>query len=155
VASRDGSLHALLQRANAVTETLASRDAQVAKLISDSNLILQTVYDQRVVVHRLLVDTAAVSRQLAGLVRENRAIIGPALRNLDQTLAILQRNQDNLDETIHLAAPFIRDFTDVLGNGRWFETVLWNLPGGLKNGCLNQVAGQTICPPVSPIGASR
>lgn len=151
IASRDNELHALLSRANGVTQTLASRDAQVAKLINDSNLILQTVYEQRTVVHRLLVDTAAVSKQLAALVRENRAVIGPALNNLHQTLRILQRNQDSLDETIHLAAPFIRDFTDVLGNGRWFETVLWNLPGGLVNGCTT-LGGTKFCP---PLGANR
>ena len=147
IASRDNELHALLSRANGVTQTLASRDAQVAKLINDSNLILQTVYEQRTVVHKLLVDTAAVSKQLAALVRENRAVIGPALNNLHQTLRILQRNQSNLDQTIHLAAPFIRDFTDVLGNGRWFETVLWNLPGGLVNGCTT-LGGTKFCPPL-------
>lgn len=157
IASRDEALHQLLQRTNGVTATLASRDAEVAKLINDSNLILQTVYQQRAVVHRLLVDTSGVSRQLSGLVRENRAVIGPALHNLGKTLSILQRNQDNLDQTIHLAAPFIRDFTDVLGNGRWFETVLWNLPGGLSSGCLD-AAGAKVCPPLSAVssrGGSR
>ena len=154
IASRNDELQALLSHANGVTQTLASRDAEVAKLIGDSNLILQTVYEQRTVIHRLLVDTSAVSQQLAGLVRENSAVLKPALDNLHQTLAILQRNQDNLDETIHLAAPFIRDFTDVLGNGRWFETVLWNLPGGLVNGCV-KLGGTKICPPLSASGASR
>jgi phospholipid/cholesterol/gamma-HCH transport system substrate-binding protein len=154
IASRDTALHALLARANTVTQTLASRDAQVAALINDSNLVLQTVYQQRAVIHQLLIDTAAVSKQLSGLVRENRAIIGPALRNLNKTLRILQRNQDNLDQTIHLAAPFIRDFTDVLGNGRWFETVLWNLPAGVASeGCI-KYAGQKICPPGAAAGGT-
>jgi phospholipid/cholesterol/gamma-HCH transport system substrate-binding protein len=146
IASRDSQLHILLSRANSVTNTLASRDAEIAKLINDSNLILQTVYEQRAVIHRLLVDTSRVSRQLSGLVRENRAIIGPALRNLEKTLAILERNQDSLDQTIHLAAPFIRDFTDVLGNGRWFETTLWNLPGGVADSCI-KLNGTKLCPP--------
>jgi phospholipid/cholesterol/gamma-HCH transport system substrate-binding protein len=149
IASRDQALKALLDRANSVTGTLAARDAQVAQLIDDSNLVLKTVYNQRVVVHQLLVHTAEVSRQLSGLVRENRAVIGPALANLDKTLTILRRNQDDLDATIHLAAPFIRDFTDVLGNGRWFETVLWNLPGSASNACL-KLAGQDLCPPLPP-----
>jgi phospholipid/cholesterol/gamma-HCH transport system substrate-binding protein len=151
IASRDNQLHQLLADANTVTNTLAQRNAEIAKLINDSNLILQTVYQQRVVIHNLLVDTTAVSKQLSGLVRDNRAIIGPALANLEQTLVILQRNQDNLDQAIHLTAPFIRDFTDVLGNGRWFESVLWNLPGGAAQGCLD-VAGQKVCP---PFGAKR
>ena len=155
IASRDNQLKALLADANTVTNTLAQRNAEIAKLISDSNLILQTVYQQRAVIHNLLVDTAAVSKQLSGLVRDNRAIIGPALANLEQTLVILQRNQDNLDQAIHLSAPFIRDFTDVLGNGRWFETVLWNLPGGVAGqGCV-KVAGQTICPPTASSGGKR
>jgi len=155
IASRDSQLSQLLADANTVTNTLAARDAEVAKLINDSNLILGTVYQQRVVIHNLLVDTSAVANQLAGLVRENRAIIGPALANLEQTLTILQRNQDNLDETIHLAAPFIRDFTDVLGNGRWFETVLWNLPGGLTQGCLKVTGGPDVCPPLTTSGAKK
>lgn len=153
IASRNDQLQQLLSNANGVTQTLAARDAEVAKLINDSNLILQTVYQQRTVVHQLLVDTSAVSQQLAALVKENSAVLKPALANLHQTLAILQRNQDNLDETIHLAAPFIRDFTDVLGNGRWFETVLWNLPGGLSNGCA-VIGGTKFCP-FSTTGASR
>jgi phospholipid/cholesterol/gamma-HCH transport system substrate-binding protein len=155
IASRDAQLTQLLHDANTVTQTLAQRDTEVAKLINDSNLILATVYQQRAVIHNLLVDTSAVAKQLSGLVRENRAIIGPALANLEQTLAILQRNQDNLDATIHLAAPFIRDFTDVLGNGRWFETVLWNLPGGLTQGCLQVTGGPTVCPPLSASGAKK
>lgn len=147
VASRDDALRALLDRANGVTRTLAARDTQVAQLINDSNLVLQMVYEQRAVIHQLLVDTTRVSRQLSGLVQENRAIIGPALRNLDKTLTILKRNQDSLDATIHLAAPFIRDFTDVLGNGRWFETTLWNLPGGVaSDGCI-KLGGNQLCPP--------
>jgi len=155
IASRDTQLSKLLADANTVTNTLAARDAEVAKLINDSNLILDTVYQQRAVIHNLLVDTSAVAKQLSGLVQENRAIIGPALANLEQTLTILQRNQDNLDETIHLAAPFIRDFTDVLGNGRWFETVLWNLPGGLTQGCLQVSGGPDVCPPFASPGAKR
>jgi len=155
IASRDTQLTQLLADANTVTNTLAARDAEVAKLINDSNLVLTTVYQQRAVIHNLLVDTSAVAKQLSGLVRENRAIIGPALANLETTLTILQRNQDNLDETIHLAAPFIRDFTDVLGNGRWFETVLWNLPAGLGQACVNVTGGPDVCPPLTTAGAKR
>jgi phospholipid/cholesterol/gamma-HCH transport system substrate-binding protein len=152
IASRDEQIKALLRDANTVTQTLAQRDAQIAQLINDSNLILQTVYQQRAVIHDLLVQTTAVSQQLEGLVKENQSVLGPALRRLHGTLDILQRNEDNLDATIHLTAPFIRDFTDVLGNGRWFETTLWNLPTAPAQACL-KVAATTICPP--GIGASR
>jgi phospholipid/cholesterol/gamma-HCH transport system substrate-binding protein len=136
IASRNAQLTALLGHTNVVSNTLATHDAQIAKLINDSNLILDTVNQQRNVIHKLLVDTSALSHQLTGLVADNQAIIGPALNNLHGTLAILRANQTKLDETLHLVAPFVRDFTDTLGNGRWFETVIANIasvgPSGPK-----------------------
>jgi phospholipid/cholesterol/gamma-HCH transport system substrate-binding protein len=127
IASRNTELQALFSRANSVTNTLSQHDAQVAKLINDSNLILRTVDQQRAVIHRLLIDTTALSKQLTGLVAENRAVIGPALTQLNGTLGILKSHQQQLDQTVHLVAPFVRDFTDTLGNGRWFETVIHNI----------------------------
>jgi phospholipid/cholesterol/gamma-HCH transport system substrate-binding protein len=127
IASRDAELKALLGKANVVTNTLATHDAQIAKLINDSNLILHTLDQQRAVIHSLLVHTSAVAKQLTQLVAENRAVIGPALNQLHGTLAILKSHQRQLDQTLHLVAPFVRDFTDTLGNGRWFETVIHNI----------------------------
>jgi phospholipid/cholesterol/gamma-HCH transport system substrate-binding protein len=137
VASRDSQLQSLLARANSVTNTIATHDAQITKLIDDSNQILQTVSQQRAVIHNLLVDTSALAKQLTGLVADNEKVIGPALTQLKGTLNILRANQKQLDQTLHLAAPFVRDFTDTLGNGRWFETTITNLTnaaGGLKLG---------------------
>jgi phospholipid/cholesterol/gamma-HCH transport system substrate-binding protein len=148
IASRNDALQSLLHDANNVTTTLASRDVQIARLINDSNLILRTLDQQRTVIHQLLIDTSSVANQLAGLVKDNRAVIGPALKNLKGTLDILNKNQTNLQETLHLAAPFVRDFTDVVGNGRWFETVLYNLgPSLAATGCVD-LGGSKICPPL-------
>ncbi|HVU61621.1 MAG TPA: MCE family protein [Mycobacteriales bacterium] len=127
IASRNNQLTSLLGKANDVTTTIASHDDEITKLIDDSSLILQTISQQRAVVHQLLVSTAALAHQLTGLVAENRKLIGPALAKLDGTLRILRANQRALDETLHLAAPFVRDFTDTLGTGRWFESTLTNL----------------------------
>ena len=127
IASRDAELKTLLSRSNVVTNTLATHDAQIAQLINDSNLILHTVDQQRQVIHSLLIHTSALSKQLTSLVAENRSVIGPALNQLHGTLAILKSHQRQLDQTIHLISPFVRDFTDTLGNGRWFETVIHNI----------------------------
>lgn len=130
IASRDSELRSLLDKANGVTGTLEAHDAQIARLISDSNLILTTVKQQRAVIHDLLVHTAALAQQLTGLVADNRAVIGPALDHLHSTLQLLRQHQTQLREVLHLAAPFARDFTDTLGNGRWFETIVSNLTNG-------------------------
>jgi phospholipid/cholesterol/gamma-HCH transport system substrate-binding protein len=74
-----------------------------------------------------------LSEQLTGLVRDNRAQIRPALQNLKNVLATLRANQENLDRSIELLAPFVRVFANTIGNGRWFDTYVQNLvpvPGG-------------------------
>jgi phospholipid/cholesterol/gamma-HCH transport system substrate-binding protein len=134
IASRNTELQTLFSRANSVTNTLSQHDAQVAKLINDSNLILRTVDQQRTVIHQLLIHTSALAKQLTGLVADNQAVIGPALRQLNGTLSILKSHQTQLDQTVHLVAPFVRDFTDTLGNGRWFETVIHNIADVGPNG---------------------
>lgn len=145
ISSRNDQIRSLLSATNNVTGTLASRDAQVTKLINDSNLILQTVQQQASVIHRLLIDTTRVSKQLTGLVADNENVLGPALAHIQTTLHILTVNQADLRQSIRLAAPFVRDFTDVLGNGRWFETILPNLPSGLANSCITLTGGTPVC----------
>jgi phospholipid/cholesterol/gamma-HCH transport system substrate-binding protein len=154
IASRNQQLQTLLSDSATVTSTLAARDTQVASLITDSNKVLDTVYEQRQVIHSLLIHTRQVSDQLAGLVKDNEKILGPALTSLQGTLKILNDNQTALDQSLHLAAPFIRNFTDILGNGRWFETVVANLgPSLLTTSCIN-TGGVALCPPGASTGTS-
>lgn len=127
VASRDAQISDLLTHAQNVTGELAARDAEVRKLIDDGALILQTVDQQAAVIHALLVNSSSLATQLTGLVQENRTVIGPALGNLQSVIAILQKDQGQLVNSIHLLAPFVRDFTNTLGNGEWFDTFVSNL----------------------------
>ncbi|MFL6241382.1 MAG: MCE family protein [Actinomycetes bacterium] len=128
VASRDTQLQTLLSSANDVTGVLASRDTQVQSLIDDGDLLLKVVEQRRAQIHALLLDTAKLAQQLIGLVRDNQAQLNPALAHLHTVVTILQRNQDNLDQGIQVLAPFVRDFANTLGNGGWFDTVVYNTP---------------------------
>ena len=133
VASRDDQLRELLDHANGVTGVLAARNEELVSLLSDGDLLLQELQQRRADIHRLLVSTVTLSQQLTGLVRDNRAAIRPALANLEQVLATLRANQDNLDRSIRLLAPFVRVFANTIGNGRWFDTYIQNIvpfPGG-------------------------
>ena len=127
VASRDAQLRELLQHANGVTGVLADRNKELVSLLTDGDLLLQELRKRRADIHTLLVSTVTLSQQLTGLVRENRAAIGPALANLKNVLATLEANQANLDRSIRLVAPFVRVFANTTGNGRWFDTYIQNL----------------------------
>ena len=41
---------------------------------------------------------------------------------------MLNKNQQNLDNSLRLMAPFYRVFANTLGNGPWFDTYIQNLP---------------------------
>lgn len=133
VASRDDQLRELLDHADGVTGVLSNRNKELVTLLADGDLLLQELSRRREDIHTLLVSTATLSDQLTALVRENRKQIGPTLRNLGNVLGTLQANQDSLDRSIRLLAPFVRVFANTTGNGPWFDTYVQNLapvPGG-------------------------
>ena len=127
IASRDDRLKALLDHSRGVTQVLAARDRDLIGFTSDSNLILQEVTARRQAIHRLLTTTTTLSEQLISLTRENRATLAPALAHLHSVVLVLRKNQDNLDRSINQLAPFVRLFGNNLGNGRWFDTFVYNL----------------------------
>lgn len=145
VASQDNQISQLLGHAKDVTGELAARDAQIKLLINDGSLILQTIDEQAAVIHALLVNSAALATQLSALVQENQAVITPALTNLHSVISILQADQSDLVNSFHLLAPFVRDFTNTLGNGEWFDTYVANLANP-SNDCLELETGSSCLP---------
>lgn len=124
VASRDAALRELLHRARNVTEVLASRDKEFVKLLKDGNKLLAEVKARRSEIHTLLVATRKLSDQLSGLVSDNQQQLEPALKELRGVVATLQRNRDNLTASIRGVAPFLEAFSNVVGNGRWFDSYI-------------------------------
>ena len=121
ISSRDAELSQLLANTNVVSTTLANRDAQFQKLLSDGNLLLETLQAKRDAVSGLLTGTQQLSIQLEGLVNDNQAKLTPALTDLKVVMDILAQNQADLNRGLADLAPFVRLFTNTVGNGRWFD----------------------------------
>jgi phospholipid/cholesterol/gamma-HCH transport system substrate-binding protein len=134
IASRDAQLQTLLRHANGVTTVLAARDTEFVALVRDGNLLLVEVQKRRAAIHRLLVSTSALSVQLIGLVQDNQTQLRPALQQLGGVVAVLRRNEQSLSKSIQLLGPFVRGFTNVVGNGRWFDAYIANLCGPVVGG---------------------
>jgi phospholipid/cholesterol/gamma-HCH transport system substrate-binding protein len=122
VADRDAELRTLLTRARKVTAVLATRDEEFRKLVTDGEALLTEVSKRRDAIHKLLVGTDDLATQLSGLVADNRTQLAPALQKLREVVAILQRNRDDLEQTIQRMGPFVTAFANVVGNGRWFDS---------------------------------
>ena len=69
-------------------------------------------------------------------------------------VGILQKNQVNIDKGLQVLAPFVRDFANTLGNGRWFEGYICGLlPPPTKVGIFD-INPQGCETPLTP-GGSR
>ncbi len=128
VASRNDQINELLGNLDKVSGTLADRDQDIVTLMKDSDVLLRALVARRDSVHRLLVSTSRFSTELTLLVKQSRADLKPALSNLQGVVNLLLKNQNNLDESLRLMAPFYRVFANTLGDGPWFDTWISNLP---------------------------
>jgi phospholipid/cholesterol/gamma-HCH transport system substrate-binding protein len=127
VASRDTALRELLDHANGVSSVLADRSGEFSTLVKDGDKLFKEIARRRAAIHSLLKSSAALGIQLSGLVEDNRKEIGPALKGLNTVVSMLERNQASLDRSIALLAPYVRVFTNTLGNGRWFDSYIQNM----------------------------
>ncbi|QDI68171.1 ABC transporter substrate-binding protein [Streptomyces calvus] len=127
VASRDKELGELLDRANGVSGVLAERSGDFSAMVKDGNELFKEISKRRKAIHKLLTTSAELGVELSGLVEDNRKEIGPALKNLNTFVRMLERNQKSLDRSVALLAPYVRVFSNTLGNGRWFDSYIQNL----------------------------
>src|SRR4051812_9293652 len=137
ISSRDAQLGQLLSATRKVSQVLADRNGEFTQLIVDSNTLLTEVQRRRELIDSILTSTQQLSRQLSGLVADNRASLTPALHQLSTVTDILSRNRAALGQTINTLAPFVRVFTNPLGNGWWFDSFVDNL--------LPAVVGGIVC----------
>lgn len=128
VASRDAEINTLLGNLERVSKVLDARDADIVALMKDSDVLFQALVARRDAVHRLLVSTSTLSKELTALVQQSRADLKPALTHLDNVVKVLNKNEDNIDNSLRLMAPFYRVFANTLGTGPWFDTYIQNFP---------------------------
>jgi len=128
IAARDAELNELLVNMERVSGVLADRNKDLVTLMEDGDKLFRALAARREAVHNLLVSTSRLSAELTTLVRQTREDLAPALDHLDGVLDMLRKNQENLDNSLRLMAPFYRVFANTLGTGPWFDTFIQNLP---------------------------
>jgi phospholipid/cholesterol/gamma-HCH transport system substrate-binding protein len=128
IAARDEQINSLLTNLERVSRVLNDRDQDILALMKDSDVLFRALVQRREAVHNLLVSTSTLSKELTALVQQSRADLKPALTHLDNVVQVLNKNEDNLDNSLRLMAPFYRVFANTLGTGPWFDTYIQNLP---------------------------
>lgn len=128
VAARDGQINTLLVNLEKVSRVLDERDQDIVALMRDADVLFRALVGRKQAIHNLLVSTSTLSRELTLLVKQSRADLKPALTHLESVVNVLNKNEDNLDNSLRLMAPFYNVFANTLGNGPWFDTYIQNIP---------------------------
>ncbi|NYI99721.1 phospholipid/cholesterol/gamma-HCH transport system substrate-binding protein [Nocardioides thalensis] len=128
IAERDDEINSLLKNLERVSTVLDARDEDIVKLMEDADILFRALLQRRDAIHDILVATSTLSTELTALVRQSRDDLKPALQHLERVVAVLNKNEDNIDESLRVLGPFYRVFANVFGNGPWWDTYIANLP---------------------------
>jgi len=128
IADKNEQIGELLGNLETVSGVLDERDEDIIKLMEDADVLFRALVQRRESIHQLLVSTSRLSKELTALVRQSRADLKPALTHLESVVQVLNKNEDNIDNSLRLMAPFYRVFANTLGNGPWFDTYIQNMP---------------------------
>ncbi|AZZ83916.1 ABC transporter substrate-binding protein [Gordonia alkanivorans] len=127
IASRDQEVQKLLSATKDTSKLLADRNEEFVRLIAGAGQLLDELNNRQRSISALLASTTSLGDSLTGIVRDNEEQIGPALDALKGVNELLQRQNQNIRDSIKYMAPFYRLYANVLGNGRWFESSVVNL----------------------------
>ena len=125
--SRSETLGKLLHNAAAVTQVLAERSQQVNTLILNANDLLAVLVQRRQAISELLANTAAVARNLTGLVKDNEAELAPTLDRLNSVTAMLEKNRDNLSKALPGLKKFEITTSESVASGPYYSAYVPNL----------------------------
>jgi phospholipid/cholesterol/gamma-HCH transport system substrate-binding protein len=128
--TRDEQLRSLLANANKVTSVLAKRVDQVVGLIGDTNALLAQLLTQSDALDWISNNLSALSKQLSGLIAENRAQLRPALDKLNGVLTIVDNRKERVKKSIKLLNMYAMSLGESVGSGPFFNAYLANLLPG-------------------------
>lgn len=127
ISSRDTELRTLLEATKTSSKILADRNDDFRRLIIGAGQLLGELNTRADSIKLILASSRGLSTELRTLVAENEERFGPTLDKLDQTLGILTNHEADLRKSIHNLGPFYRLYANILGTGRWFDTIVSNL----------------------------
>jgi phospholipid/cholesterol/gamma-HCH transport system substrate-binding protein len=128
--TRDEQLRNLLANANKATTVLAQRSDQVVGLIADTNALLSSLLSQSGALDQIANNLSTLSKQLSGLIAENRTQLRPALEKLNGVLTILDNRKDRVQKSIKLLNSYAMSLGESVASGPFFNAYIVNLLPG-------------------------
>lgn len=128
--SRDEQLRNLLANANKATSVLRHRTDQIVALIRDANALLTQLQSQSGALDDISAHISAVSKQLSGVIGDNREVLKPALDKLNGVLTIVDNRKERVQQSIKLLNAYAMSLGESVSSGPFFNAYIANLLPG-------------------------
>lgn len=116
---REQQIDDLLTSTRAVTDLVISQTSDIDEVMANGTLVMVMVQQRREALRALLSNAERFVTGMTALVRTTAPQLKPALRDLQKVLQTLVEHKADLDETMRLAGPTMRVFTNATGDGPW------------------------------------
>lgn len=127
---RDAQLRSLLGNANEATAILAQRSDQIVSLVHNTNALLVELESQSSALDHLSANFVALSKQLKGLIADNRTTLKPTLDRLNGVLTIVDNRKTKIQEALKGLRDYAISLGESVGSGPFFKAYLANLLPG-------------------------
>lgn len=127
---RDQQLRDLLANAQKSTAVLRERADQIATLVADTNALLGNLRTQSAALDQISGSITGVSRQLQGLVSENRDTLKPALDKLNGVLSIVDNRKTEIQTSLVRLNKYALSLGEAVSSGPFYKAYLANLLPG-------------------------
>ena len=127
---RDSQLRTLLDNARKVTSVLANRTDQVVSLVTETNALLAELRTQSDALGSVSGEISRVTRQLQGLIAENREHLRPMLDKFNGALTIINNRKGRVQEAIKLLNDYVLSLGESVSSGPFFKAYIPNLLPG-------------------------
>lgn len=121
IAARSDQTGNLLTAARSVTDQLAASSNDIVEMMKQTNLVVTEVTSRRQAIHRLLLETTELSRALRTIVESTQGRLAPGLRDLNDVIEFLNRQDEQLQHVLDVMAPAVRYLSNATGNGPWID----------------------------------
>lgn len=133
IGSRDAELRELFGASDTTSKVLADRNRQLGAMFGQGAKLFDSLNRRSDNLHNIIVQTRVVSDGLKKIAVRNKKAIAPALAQLESVLDLLNKNRDNLNDSISGLKTFTYQLGEVVGSGPFFSVLLQNiLPANIR-----------------------
>lgn len=127
ISGHDAELRQLLDHASSVTGLLSERNSDITTLLDSGGQLLQQLNANQQLIVDLLNDATTLSQQIQTTISRLQEDTPPALKHLNEVVALLNDKKEQVDATIAGLYGYALELGEAVSSGPFFDAYIQNL----------------------------